>query len=219
MTIHREGYPTIGVVSLFLVVLNLIAAYFLLPCGCYAVLVPLSLLSSVFLIFIISFFRIPSRKLTIDDQLLVAPADGKVVVIEEVFDEEYFKDKRLQVSIFMSPLNVHVNRNPISGEVKYSKYHPGKYLVAWHPKSSTDNERHSVVIRRGNTEILVKQIAGALARRIVNYLQPGQQVEQCKELGFIKFGSRVDLLLPLGTKLNINLNEHVQGGVTVIATL
>ena len=168
------------------------------------------------LLFIISFFRIPSRKLTLDDSLIVAPADGKVVVIEEVYDEEYFKEKRLQVSIFMSPANVHVNRNPISGEVVYNKYHKGKYLVAWHPKSSTENERHSVVIKRGEKSILVKQIAGALAKRIVNYLNTGETVKQCNELGFIKFGSRVDLLLPLGTKVNVALGEKVKGGVTVL---
>ena len=150
---------------------------------------------------------------------MIAPADGKVVVIEETVDNEYFNTKRLQISVFMSPLNVHVNRNPIAGEVVYSKYHKGKYLVAWHPKSSTENERHSVVIRKGNTEILVKQIAGALAKRIINYLEVGQKVEQGEELGFIKFGSRVDLLLPVGTKVNVALNEVVKGGVTVLATL
>jgi phosphatidylserine decarboxylase len=172
-----------------------------------------------FVLFIVSFFRIPARKLTINDGQIICPADGKVVVIEETIDEEYFKEKRLQVSVFMSPLNVHVNRNPISGEVVYNQYHKGKYLVAWNPKSSTENERHSVVIRKGNIEILVKQIAGAVAKRIVNYLEVGQKVEQCQEMGFIKFGSRVDLLLPVGTKLNVQLNEVVKGGVTVIGTL
>ena len=141
------------------------------------------------------------------------------MVIEEVVDVEYFKDKRLQVSIFMSPANVHVNRNPINGSVVYSQYHKGKFLVAWHPKSSTDNERYSVVLRKGDTEILVKQIAGALAKRIINYLQVGQKVSQTEEFGFIKFGSRVDMLLPVGTKINVALNQVVQGGVTVIATL
>ncbi|HML56875.1 MAG TPA: phosphatidylserine decarboxylase, partial [Ferruginibacter sp.] len=144
---------------------------------------------------------------------------GKVVVIEETQDDEYFKGKRLQVSIFMSPANVHVNRNPVSGKVVYNQYHKGKYLVAWHPKSSTENERHSVVIRTGQTDILVKQIAGALAKRIVNYLVEGQDVKQGEELGFIKFGSRVDLLLPPGTKVQVQMNQKVQGGVTVIATL
>lgn len=172
-----------------------------------------------FVLFIVSFFRIPARKLTINDGQIICPADGKVVVIEETVDEEYFKEKRLQVSVFMSPLNVHVNRNPISGEVVYNQYHKGKYLVAWNPKSSTENERHSVVIRKDNIEILIKQIAGAVAKRIVNYLEVGQKVEQCQEMGFIKFGSRVDLLLPVGTKLNVKLNEVVKGGVTVIGTL
>ena len=171
------------------------------------------------LLFLISFFRIPGRELTFKDGAIIAPADGRVVVIEEVIETEYFHDKRLQVSVFMSPANVHVNRNPLSGEVVYNHYHKGKYLVAWHPKSSTENERHSVVIKNGNTEILVKQIAGALARRIVNYLQVGQQVSQNAEMGFIKFGSRVDLLLPVGTKINVQLNEEVQGGVTVLAIL
>ena len=142
-----------------------------------------------------------------------------MVVIEEVVDPEYFKDKRLQISIFMSPANVHQNRNPIAGEVVYSQYHKGKYLVAWHPKSSTENERHSVVIRNAHGEVLVKQIAGALARRIVNYLHVGQKVEQSAEMGFIKFGSRVDLLLPVGTTVQVKLNQVVQGGVTVIASL
>ena len=150
---------------------------------------------------------------------MVCPADGKVVVIEEIVDEEYFKDKRIQVSIFMSPANVHVNRNPISGEVVYNKYHKGKYLVAWHPKSSTENERHSVVLKNAYGELLVKQIAGALAKRIINYLSIGQEVHQGDELGFIKFGSRVDVILPVGTKINVQLNDVVKGGVTVLATL
>ena len=171
------------------------------------------------LLFLISFFRIPNRELTQEEGLVVAPADGKVVVIEEVTDPEYFHDKRLQVSIFMSPVNVHVNRNPVSGEVVYNQYHKGKYLVTWHPKSSIENERHSVVIKTGNTEVLVKQIAGALAKRIINYLQVGQKVNQTQEMGFIKFGSRVDILLPLNSRINVKLNEMVKGGVTVIATL
>ncbi|RYY68544.1 MAG: phosphatidylserine decarboxylase family protein, partial [Chitinophagaceae bacterium] len=176
-------------------------------------------LSLGLVLFIVSFFRIPSRQHTLHDSQIIAPADGKVVVIEETVDVEYFKDKRLQVSIFMSPANVHVNRNPLSGEVVYNQYHKGKYLVAWNPKSSTENERHSAVIKKGNTEILVKQIAGALAKRICNYLEVGQKVQQGNEFGFIKFGSRVDLLLPVGTKINVELNEVVKGGVTVIATL
>ncbi len=153
------------------------------------------------------------------ENLVMAPCDGKVVVIEETYEPEYFKDKRLQVSIFMSPANVHVNRNPISGEVKLSQYHSGKYLVAWHPKSSTENERHTVVIGNGKADILVRQIAGALARRIVNYLKPGMQVNQNEELGFIKFGSRVDLYLPVGTKVDVQLEQVVRSGQTIIATL
>ena len=218
MTLHNEGYKTIALTALVLALLNIIVFKFL--CCCCCILCWTFGGVSLFLwMFIISFFRIPNRKYTIDENLIIAPCDGKVVVIEETFDEEYFKAKVLQVSIFMSPANVHVNRNPISGEVVYNQYHKGKYLVAWNPKSSTDNERHSVVIRKGSKEILVKQIAGAVARRIMNYTKLGQQVKQTEELGFIKFGSRVDLLLPLGTKINAKLNETVKGGVSVIANL
>lgn len=198
--------------------LNLIFFYFFsasLPALAWIIF----FLTLIMLLFLISFFRIPNRAFTLNEDVIVAPADGKVVAIEEVVEPEYFHDKRIQVSIFMSPANVHVNRNPINGEVVYNRYHKGKYLVAWHPKSSTDNERQSVVIKKGNTEILVKQIAGAMAKRIINYLQVGQQVSQTAEMGFIKFGSRVDLLLPVGTKINVALNQAVQGGVTVIATL
>lgn len=170
------------------------------------------------LLFLISFFRIPNRTLTISDNQVIAPADGKVVVIEEITDEEYFKNKRIQVSVFMSPANVHVNRASVAGEVVYNQYHKGKYLVAWDPKSSTENERHSVVIRNPYGEILIKQIAGALAKRIVNYLQVGRKVAQCEEMGFIKFGSRVDVLLPTNAKVNVKLNEKVKGGVTILAT-
>jgi phosphatidylserine decarboxylase len=176
-------------------------------------------ISLILLLFIVSFFRIPNRALSINEKDIIAPADGKVVVIEERTDDEYFHDKRLQISIFMSPANVHVNRIPMSGEVVYNQYHKGKYLVAWHPKSSTENERHSVVIKNGSVEILVKQIAGAVAKRIVNYLEKGQQTQQGKEMGFIKFGSRVDILLPVGSNVTVALNQVVQGGVTVIATI
>lgn len=216
MTIHREGYRTITVVAAALVVLNLIICKLF---NCCLICDILMVISALFFLFIVSFFRIPSRQLTIDESKFTSPCDGKVVVIEEVYDEEYFKEKRLQISIFMSPLNVHVNRNPISGEVVYSQYHKGKYLVAWNPKSSTENERHSVVLKKGEKEILVKQIAGAVAKRIVNYCSVGQQVKQGEELGFIKFGSRVDLLLPIGTKVNVSMNEVIQGGVTVIGEL
>jgi phosphatidylserine decarboxylase len=218
MTIHREGYKSIAIGTLIFGAINFAVFYFFsasLPALCWLVFFATLFL----LLFLISFFRLPARQLTTGDNLVVSPADGKVVVIEEIIDVEYFNAKRLQVSVFMSPANVHVNRNPISGDVVYNQYHKGKYLVAWNPKSSTENERHSVVIKKDNTEILVKQIAGALAKRIVNYLQVGQKVKQTDEMGFIKFGSRVDLLLPVGTKINVELNQVVQGGVTVIATL
>lgn len=217
MTIHREGYKSIAIGTLIFGATNLVVFYFFsasLMWLCTAVFI----ITLALLLFLVSFFRIPNRVLTINDNCLIAPADGKVVVIEETTDVEYYKDKRLQVSIFMSPANVHVNRNPMSGEVVYNQYHKGKYLVAWDPKSSTDNERHSVVIRNGDREVLVKQIAGALAKRIVNYLQVGQKVKQTEEMGFIKFGSRVDMLLPVGTSINVELNQVVRGGVTVIAT-
>lgn len=218
MTIHKEGYKTIAICAIAFAILNLLSFYFLsfhFPIASWFVFV----VTLAVLIFVISFFRIPKRKLVIEKGKILSPCDGKVVVIEEAYDEEYFKEKRLQISIFMSPANVHVNRNAVSGEVVYSKYHKGKYLVAWHPKSSTENERHSVVIRQGGVEVLIKQIAGAVAKRIVNYLQVGQQVEQSAEMGFIKFGSRVDLLLPVNTEVNVELNQVVRGGLTVIATL
>jgi len=218
MTIHREGYKSIAIGTLIFCAIN-IALFFFFSASLMWLCVAIFILTLGTLLFLVSFFRIPARIHTINDLQVIAPADGKVVVIEEAVDEEYFKTKRLQVSIFMSPANVHVNRNPIDGEVVYNQYHKGKYLVAWNPKSSTENERHSVVIRKGENEILVKQIAGALAKRIVNYLKVGQQVKQTEEMGFIKFGSRVDLLLPVGTKINVELNQVVQGGVTVIATL
>lgn len=218
MTIHREGFKSIALAIIIFIALNVLC-FWLIGATLLWLCIAFFILTLGLVLFVISFFRIPARTLTIKDGQIISPADGKVVVIEEALDEEYFKEKRLQVSVFMSPLNVHVNRNPISGDIVYNKYHKGKYLVAWNPKSSTENERHSVVIKNGNTEILVKQIAGAVARRIVNYLEVGKKVKQTEEYGFIKFGSRVDLLLPIGTKINVGLNEVVQGGVTVIATL
>ena len=217
MTIHREGYRSIAIGFIVLVALNLISCYLICSVSSVACWIVFFLTLFLFL-FLVSFFRIPNRKLTIHEGKVIAPADGKVVVIEETVDEEYFNEKRLQVSIFMSPANVHVNRNPISGEVVYNQYHKGKYLVAWHPKSSTENERHTVVYEKNGREILVKQIAGALARRIVNYLQPGQQVRQTEEMGFIKFGSRVDLLLPLDAVIKVKIGDRPLGGVTEIAT-
>ena len=218
MTIHKEGYRTIAICTIVFAVVNLVSFYFL---SFYQPIISWIIFIGTLglLLFTISFFRIPRRVLTIDGGKIISPCDGKVVVIEETIDEEYFKEKRLQISIFMSPANVHVNRNPVSGKVVYSKYHKGKYLVAWHPKSSTENERHTVVINQNGTEVLVKQIAGAVAKRIVNYLQVGQSVEQAAEMGFIKFGSRVDLILPMGTEVNVQLNHVVRGGITVIATL
>jgi phosphatidylserine decarboxylase len=217
MTIHREGYPTIAIVTLLLGLGNT-ASYYFLSASYGVVFISILLVSILFWGFILSFFRIPSRIHTLSENSIIAPADGEVVVIEEVEPDEYFSDRRIQVSIFMSPFNVHVNRNPISGKVVYSTYHPGKYLVAWHPKSSTENERHSVVYQKNGREILVKQIAGALARRIVNYLQPGQTVQQNAEMGFIKFGSRVDLLLPLDAVIKVKIGDRPLGGVTEIAT-
>jgi phosphatidylserine decarboxylase len=217
MTIHREGYKTIAITALLFGLFNLASFTFLSASLPWLAMV--LFVSTLFLfLFIISFFRIPNRILTLNDNQIICPADGKVVVIEEVTDVEYFKDRRIQVSIFMSPANVHVNRNPMSGEVVYNQYHKGKYLVAWHPKSSTENERWSVVTRNSHGEILYKQIAGALAKRICNYTSVGQQVKQGDEYGFIKFGSRVDVLLPLHAKVNVELNQVVKGGVTVLAS-
>jgi phosphatidylserine decarboxylase len=178
----------------------------------------ISIILVAFWLFIVSFFRIPSRNFTYDENAIISPADGKVVVIEETFDTEYFNEKRLQISVFMSPANVHVNRYPFSGKVLYSKYHKGKYLVAWDPKSSTENERHSIVLQNNKATVLVKQIAGALAKRIVNYAKVDEQAEQNTELGFIKFGSRVDLLLPLDTKVNVKIGDQVKNGVSVLAS-
>ena len=217
MTIHKEGYKIIALCTILFGVINILAFYLIsyeMPLLIWIIFA----LTLGFLLFVISFFRIPKRILTIDKDAIVSPADGKIVAIEEIQADEYFTDRRVQVSIFMSPLNVHQNRNPVSGEVAYSKYHKGKYLVAWHPKSSTENERHSVVYRKEGKEVLVKQIAGAVAKRIINYLQVGQKCEQSAEMVFIRFGSRVDLVLPLDVKLNVKIGDKPQGGVTVIAT-
>ncbi|MFN5360910.1 MAG: phosphatidylserine decarboxylase family protein [Bacteroidota bacterium] len=216
MTIHREGYRTIAIAALVFGLLNL-ASFSLLSDAYPATAIVIFFATLAVFLFLVSFFRIPRRALTINDNQIICPADGKVVVIEEVVEQEYFKDKRIQVSIFMSPANVHVNRNPVSGEVIYNQYHPGKYLVAWDPKSSTDNERWTVVTRHPRGEVLYKQIAGALARRICNYTPVGTRIEQGEEFGFIKFGSRVDVLLPLGAQVKVQLNQTVQGGVTVLA--
>jgi len=217
MTIHKEGFTSIAIATIMFGVINLLSFY-LVSYDQPVISWLIFIITLALLIFLISFFRIPKRQLTIEDNAIVAPADGKVVAIEEVQADEYFTDRRIQVSIFMSPLNVHVNRNPISGEVAYSQYHKGKYLVAWHPKSSTENERHCIAYRKGGKEILVKQIAGALAKRISNYLKTGQVVKQADEMGFIKFGSRVDVLLPLDASIRVKIGDKPLGGVTVIAT-
>ncbi|MCW5519307.1 phosphatidylserine decarboxylase family protein [Aureitalea sp. L0-47] len=173
----------------------------------------------VFLILILQFFRNPKRNFALNKTKVLSPVDGKVVVIEEVFEKEYYNEKRLQISVFMSPLNVHVTRYPTGGEVVYSKYHPGKYLVAWHPKSSEENERTTVVVRSEEFgDVLHRQIAGAMARRIVNYAKNSEQVEQASDSGFIKFGSRVDVFLPLDVNVQVELNQKVKGGITVLAS-
>jgi len=217
MTIHKEGYKIIAWSAILFGAINIISFYtfsFHLPWLSWLIFFA----TLVLLIFVISFFRIPNRQYSTDENVILAPADGKVVAIEEIQADEYFTDRRMQVSIFMSPLNVHVNRNPVGGEVTYCQYHAGKYLVAWHPKSSTDNERHTTVYRSNEKEILIKQIAGALAKRIVNYLQVGQSIEQAGEMGFIKFGSRVDVIMPLDVKVKVKIGDIAKGGITVIAT-
>lgn len=217
MRIHKEGYPTIAITILIIAALRYASNHFINDEWIVLQYI-IDTILVVCTLFIISFFRIPNRTFRYGEHDIVSPADGKVVVIEEVFDEEYFKEKRLQISVFMSPANVHVNRYPMDGEVVYSKYHPGKFLVAWDPKSSTDNERHSIVMKNSRATVLVKQIAGALARRIVNYASVGTAVKQNEELGFIKFGSRVDLLLPLDMKPAVKIGDTVKNGISVLAT-
>ena len=212
---HKEGYKIILIAILSFVVGILLVDKLI---DVFWLKASLQLLFLFLFVMILQFFRNPNRAISPDDNKIVAPVDGKVVVIEEVFEPEYFKDKRLQVSIFMSPINVHVTRYALSGLVKYSKYHPGKYLVAWHPKASTENERTTVVIEnKVFGEIMYRQIAGALAKRIVNYAEEGTQVVQGTDAGFIKFGSRVDIYLPLGTKVNVKLQEKAVGNKTIIA--
>lgn len=212
---HKEGAKIILGTTVFVTALILLADEFI---GLTWLRMTIQIIGLVLLVLVLQFFRNPKRYTQNDDNHVIAPVDGKVVVIEEVFESEYFNDKRLQVSIFMSPINVHVTRYAVNGKINFSKYHPGKYLVAWHPKASTENERTTVVIEnRIFGEILYRQIAGALARRIVNYAKVGMHVKQGYDAGFIKFGSRVDLFLPLGTELNITLNQVVKGGETVLA--
>ncbi len=213
--IHREGYSLIVGATIILGALSWFVCFLGAPMWLQGFVY---LLSSVVWVLIVQFFRNPGRTTPKNPKHVIAPADGKVVVIEEVEETEFFKDRRLQVSIFMSPLNVHLNRYPVGGNVEYVKYHPGLYLVAWHPKSSTENERTTVVVKtQAGQQVLFRQIAGALARRIKYYCKPGDIAEQGSEMGFIKFGSRVDVFLPLGTKINAKLNEVVKGGESIIA--
>lgn len=211
---HKEGSKII-LITLLLVVGVIFLSDFISITWLKSLIL---LLAVFFLVMVLQFFRNPKRDVDNSDNHILAPVDGKVVVIEEVFEPEYFKDKRLMVSIFMSPINVHVTRYALNGVVKYSKYHPGKYLVAWHPKASEENERTTVVINnRVYGEVMYRQIAGALARRIVNYAEEGMRAVQGKDAGFIKFGSRVDLYFPLGTEINVKLNDVAVGGKTVIS--
>jgi len=215
MTIHKEGYTSLAIVALVIFVANALVHYFM-PEHTWLVWLTYAL-SFLLFVTILQFFRSPKRRITTDGNLILCPADGKVVVIEEVEETEYFHDKRIQVSIFMSPINVHINRNPVSGVVTFFCYHAGKYLVAWHPKSSTLNERTTIAVRADNgEEILFRQIAGAMARRIVWYVKEGNAVKQGEEFGFIKFGSRVDVFLPLGAKVNVKIGDKVSGGLTVL---
>lgn len=215
MTIHKEGYPTLLFSFIFLAITNIVVHTYLYP------LFPFfAFISIILYLFLISFFRRPDRRVSIlSDTDILSPCDGKVVVIEQVYEPEFLKADCLQVSVFMSPLNVHINWHPINGEILYSKYHPGKFLAAWNPKASTENERTTVAYGVRTNKIVLRQVAGALARRIVCYAKSGNQATQGGEMGFIKFGSRVDLYLPLDTKLNVQLDQVVTGNRTVLATL
>jgi phosphatidylserine decarboxylase len=218
MTIHKEGRKLLFFLLLILAVINVLVIY--LAPGEEKVHTIFLIMSVLFYLLILQFFRNPRIEITAHDKHVLAPADGKVVVIEEVVDKEYFNVPRRQISIFMSPVNVHVNRSPVGGVIKYFKYHPGQYLVAWHPKSSTDNERTTVVVEmEDGVQVLFRQIAGALARRIKWYVQEGQPIEQGGEFGFIKFGSRVDILLPLDAEVKVAIGDKVKCGRTVIAEL
>jgi phosphatidylserine decarboxylase len=217
MKFHREGIPTLLITLMLGLMLNGVFGFLFagMPLFRYFILA----LTIFVLITVLQFFRHPNRKIAIDPNHILSPADGKVVVIEEVEETEYFKDRRIQISVFMSPINVHVNRAPIKGIVKFVKYHAGLYLVAWHPKSSTENERTTLVMEHENGKsILMRQIAGALARRIVYYCKEGEQLQQGEEFGFIKFGSRVDVFVPIGTKIDVQLNQVVKGGQTTLAS-
>lgn len=223
MTIHREGRGLIAFTTALMVVLNVGISFtssVFSPVVYTGLSTTVLILSIVVLLLVLQFFRIPNLDIIKNESHVLAPADGKVVVIEETEEPEYLKSRRKQVSIFMSPINVHVNRMPVGGTISYARYHPGKYLVAWHPKSSTENERTSIAVKMSNgTEILFRQIAGALARRIKWYVKPGQSLQQGDEFGFIKFGSRVDIFLPPSARITVQVGDRTRGGKTVIAEL
>ena len=216
MTIHREGYKYIIIATVLWLGLAWTANHFI-PTAYFWITASVTFILFLLWFWIVIFFRIPNRNFVHGEDKIICPADGKVVVIEETYEPEYFKDTRLQISVFMSPINVHVNRNPVSGVIKYMKYHKGKYLVAWHPKSSTENERTTLVIGNDRGDLLLRQIAGALARRICFYVEENDIVKQNGEFGFIRFGSRVDIFPPVGTKVNVSIGDVVKGGVTVLA--
>ena len=218
MTIHKEGRSLLIWLMIILVGLNG-TLYYLIPESDLILQIVLAV-SIIFYLLILQFFRNPSFELPNEENVVYAPADGKVVVIEETEETEYLNERRIQISIFMSPINVHVNRSPLKGIVEYFKYHPGKYLVAWHPKSSTENERTTMVLKtESGVKVLVRQIAGALARRIKWYVDKGSELDQGAEFGFIKFGSRVDVFLPLGTEVLVEMDQVTKGGRTPIARL
>lgn len=218
MKFHKEGYSTLAICILFIFVINALTHFYF--SGNTPLIWAVYTLSFFLFVTVVQFFRSPVRHIVANDLSVLSPADGKVVVIEETEETEYFHDKRIQISIFMSPINVHSNRSPVSGVVRFFKYHPGKYLMAWNPKSSTLNERTTIVVDNENgVPVLFRQIAGALARRIVWYVKEGKEVRQGEEFGFIKFGSRVDVFLPLGTAVHVKLGDKVKGGVTNIADL
>ena len=216
MKIHREGYATIAIVLIFLSLINSLAYYFN---PIWIINIIISVISFVFFYFILHFFRNPERDIAINDKHILAPSDGKLVVIENVFEDEYLKEECTQLSIFMSPLNVHKQWYPTNGKVIYSQYHPGKYLVAWNPKSSTENERTSIVIESNHHRILYRQIAGAVARRICNYAKQDDVVDQSLEAGFIKFGSRIDVLIPKSAEIKVKLDDTIVGGKTILAII
>ena len=217
MKLHKEGFKIIISAVILLSLVNLTFIYFIaIPLLCYLI----GIVSLVFFLLILNFFRVPLRKVAIDNKHILAPSDGKLVVMEEVDETEYLNEKCIQLSIFMSPLNVHKQWYPINGIIEYTKYHPGKYLVAWHPKSSTENERSTIVVKSENgTKVLFRQIAGAVARRICNYAKQGKTVTQEDEAGFIKFGSRIDVFIPLSASIQVKINDKIIGGKTILATI